>query len=62
MQLNLENTGKAGDLNAARARDRWTWVSKARSLTASSLELRRAGTHSGFYLVLPHELSRTPRA
>ena len=41
--------------DAGRARDRWTWVSLARSRAASSLEQQRAVNRSGFYHALPHQ-------
>lgn len=44
--------------NTINARDRWTWVSKARSAAASSREHHRAGSRSGFYLALPHQLEK----
>lgn len=61
MHMNRELTAKADRLDATRARDRWTWVSIARSRAASSLEQQRAGNRSGFYLALPHQ-QETPEA
>jgi hypothetical protein len=48
-------------LYAGQARDRWMWVSMARSMTAATLERKRAGSRSGFYLALPHQ-EETPEA
>jgi len=56
MQANRKRTTDHQRLDAGQARDRWIWVSMARSMTASSLERRRAGSRSGFYLALPHQL------
>ncbi|KPK60458.1 MAG: hypothetical protein AMJ59_06185 [Gammaproteobacteria bacterium SG8_31] len=61
MRINRQLTTKDGLLDATRARDRWTWVSIARSRAASSLERQRAGSRSGFYLSLPHQ-QETPEA
>jgi hypothetical protein len=61
MQANRNRTTQAHRVDAGQARDRWTWVSMARSMTASSLERKRAGSHSGFYLALPHQ-QETPDA
>ncbi len=55
MQANRERTTDGHRLDTGQARDRWTWVSKARSIAASSLEHKRAGANSGFYLALPHQ-------
>ncbi len=55
MQANRDRTTDDHRLDAGQARDRWTWVSLARSATAMSLERKRAGSHSGFYLALPHQ-------
>ena len=48
----------ASEFDAAHARDRLSWVSKARSLAATTLERQRAGEKSGFYLALPHQLEK----
>lgn len=55
MRTNRDLNAKGDPLDAGRARDRWTWVSLARSRAASSLEQQRAGNRSGFYLALPHQ-------
>ena len=40
-------------LDPARVRDRLTWVTRARSLVAESLEQSRAGPRFDYYLDLP---------
>ena len=55
MQIDRQLTAKSDPLDAAQARDRWTWVSLARTRTASSLERQRAGNGCGFLLILPHQ-------
>ena len=42
-------------LDTADARDRWEWVSQARSRAARALEQGRAGKEPGFLLSLPHQ-------
>ena len=49
---------RAGVIDATHARDRLSWVSKARSLAATTLERERAGEKSGFYLSLPHQMEK----
>ena len=55
MQLKPEDAKRAEELDAASARDRWTWVSLARSMAASSLERSRARARPEFYLTLPQQ-------
>lgn len=55
MGMNRFLNAKGDRIDAGRARDRWTWVSLARSRAASSLEQQRTGNRSGFYLALPHQ-------
>ena len=62
MLLKAEDAREADNLDATRARDRWTWVSMARSLAASSLEQRRAGIRPGFFLTLPHQEPDDPES
>lgn len=58
MNKSQQMASSAGCINSTHARDRWTWVSKARSAAASSREHHRAGSRSGFYLALPHQLEK----
>lgn len=58
MNKSQQMASPAGCINSTHARDRWTWVSKARSAAASSREHHRAGSRSGFYLALPHQLEK----
>ena len=58
MGIIQNDASKAGVLDASHARDRLSWVSKARSMAATSLERHRAGEKSGFYLALPHQVEK----
>ena len=58
MKLIQPHATKDNVFDAAHARDRWIWVTKARSLAASTREQHRDGGRSGFYLALPHQVEK----
>ena len=58
MRIVENDVTNAGVFDASHARDRLSWVSKARSVAATKLERERAGEKSGFYLVLPHQIEK----
>jgi hypothetical protein len=58
MDIIQDHKGGASVFDASHARDRLSWVSRARSLAATTLERQRAGEKSGFYLALPHQLEK----